>query len=98
MSILLRSLQNKCISTLQPSVEGLTAYRYGSTHISIITVKLDICNIQSNKNSLVNFNFGNTNGFTAKVQAVFYFIGKTAFGALWNAAGGVLFWNSLIAL
>ena len=33
MSILLRSLQNKCISTLQPSVEGLTAYRYGNTHI-----------------------------------------------------------------
>ena len=48
MSILLRSLQNKCISTLQPSVEGLTAYRYGSTHALIITSKGNICNIQKN--------------------------------------------------
>ena len=28
--------------TLQPSVEGLTAYRYGSTHVLIITVRKGI--------------------------------------------------------
>ena len=27
-----------------PSAEGLTAYRYDSTHVSIITVKVGICN------------------------------------------------------
>ena len=30
--------------TLQPSVEGLTAYRYGSTHVLIITIKNYGCN------------------------------------------------------
>ena len=27
-----------------PSAEGLTAYRYDSTYVSIITVKVGICN------------------------------------------------------
>ena len=30
------------IGTLQPSGEGLTAYRYGSTHVLIITVRKGI--------------------------------------------------------
>ena len=40
--------------TLQPSVEGLTAYRYGSTHVSIITVKNYRCNIKLVEKYLVS--------------------------------------------
>ena len=31
-------------SVNSPSGEGLTAYRYGSTHVLIITVRVGICN------------------------------------------------------
>ena len=40
--------------TLQPSGEGLTAYRYGSTHVSIITVKNYRCNIKLVEKYLVS--------------------------------------------
>ena len=36
------SLQS-ATGTLQPSAEGLTAYRYGSTHVLIITIKNNGC-------------------------------------------------------
>ena len=54
VSVSLRSLQNECTGTLQPSVEGLTAYRYGSTHVSIITVKNYRCNIKLVEKYLVS--------------------------------------------